>query len=71
MVNVQKLELDYAIWLGMVITNIQQDSYVITLESYKVEVRWWNPTIASKDLKVLYKKFLNKKQQWVVGVEKI
>lgn len=33
-----------------------------TIESYKVEVEWWKPTVISKVNKDLYKICLNKKQ---------
>ena len=69
MVIVQSPELDCAIWLGMAIGDIYQESDASTVGSYKVEVQWWKPTGASKDLKVLYKNCLYRKQQWVVGAE--
>ena len=43
MVIVQSPEIDCAIWLGGVIGDNYQDLDV-TLESYKVDMHWWNPT---------------------------
>ena len=70
MVIVQSPEPDCATHLGRVISYIYQHSYASNIVFYKVQVQWWNPTRASKDIKVLYKNWLNRKQQWAVGEEK-
>ena len=70
MVIVQSPDPDCAIWLGRAIGDTYQDSDASTFESYKVEVQWWKPTGTSNVLKVLYRNYLNKNQQWVVGTEK-
>jgi hypothetical protein len=68
MLIVQSPDQDCVIWLGREKGSVYQDLDA-TIESYKVEVQWWNPTGTSKVNKELYKNCLNKKQQWVVGLE--
>ena len=66
MLIVQLSDEDNTIWVGKEKWNVFQDSKG-TIESYRMEVKWWNPIRTLKDIKELYGNCLNKTQQWVVG----